>query len=106
MTMPTQPKHFDPVGDAVAEIELKEPPHYRVILHNDDYTTMDFVVEVLCAVFHKSQEDAIRIMLAVHEKGRAECGVYPAEVAETKVSIVHGKARAAGFPLRCSLEDV
>lgn len=106
MTIPTQPKHREPSGDVLAEVEFKEPPHYRVILHNDDYTTMDFVVEILCTVFHKSQEEAIRIMLAVHEKGQCECGIYPAEVAETKVSIVHGKARAAGFPLRCSLEDV
>lgn len=96
----------EPAGDAVTEVELREPPHYRVILHNDDYTTMDFVVEILCGVFRKNPEDAVRIMLAVHEKGRGDCGVYPAEVAETKVSIVHGKARAAGFPLRCSLEDV
>lgn len=106
MSIPPLPKYSDPAGDLLAEIELREPPHYRVILHNDDYTTMDFVVEILCAVFRKSQEDAIRIMLAVHEHGRGDCGVYPAEVAETKVSIVHNKARAAGFPLRCSLEDV
>lgn len=106
MSRPTQPGPDDPAGDALVEVALKEPPHYRVILHNDDYTTMDFVVEILCTVFRKSQEEAILIMLSVHEKGRCECGVYPAEVAETKVSIVHGKARAAGFPLRCSLEEV
>ena len=105
MSIPTDPR-FNPAGEVLAETELKEPRHFRVFLHNDDYTTMDFVVQILCTVFHKSQEDAVRIMLAVHEKGRADCGVYPAEVAETKVSVVHGRARAAGFPLRCSLEDV
>lgn len=106
MSIPPLPKTGDPAGEAVAELELREPPHYRVILHNDDYTTMDFVVDILCGVFRKRPEEAVLIMLAVHEKGRGDCGVYPAEVAETKVSIVHGKARAAGFPLRCSLEDV
>ena len=106
MTLPSQPRHSDPVSEVLADADLREPPHFRVILHNDDYTTMDFVVEILCGVFRKNQDEAIRIMLAVHEQGRCECGVYPAEVAETKVSIVHGKARAAGFPLRCSLEEV
>ena len=106
MTMPTYSKPGDPLGETLAEVTLQEPPHFKVIMHNDDYTPMDFVVEVLCAVFHKNQQDAMRIMLAVHETGRGECGVYPAEVAETKVSIVHGKARAGGHPLRCSLEDI
>ena len=105
MTIPTDPK-FTPTGETLTDVELREPRHCRVLLHNDDYTTMDFVVSVLCTVFHKKQDEAVRIMLAVHEKGRGDCGVYPAEVAETKVSIVHSKARAAGFPLRCSLEDV
>ena len=105
MTIPTNPI-FTPAGDVLAEAELREPRHCRVLLHNDDYTTMEFVVEILRTVFHKSQEDAVRIMLNVHEKGRGDCGVYPAEVAETKVAVVHGKARAAGYPLRCSLEDV
>lgn len=103
MSIPTQP-NYSPYGDALAEVELREPPHFRVILHNDDYTTMEFVVAILCEVFHKSQDEAVRIMLNVHNKGHGDCGVYPAEVAETKVSVVHNKARAAGYPLRCSLE--
>ena len=103
---PIMPHTGTPQGDALAEVELREPSHSRVLLHNDDYTTMEFVVHVLCGVFYKTQDDAMRIMLAVHEKGRCECGVYPTEVAETKVAVVHSKARAAGFPLRCSLEDV
>ena len=106
MSRISQPELNDPSGDTVSEVEFKEPPFYRVFLHNDDYTTMDFVVEILCGVFRKSQEEAIRIMLAVHEKGRCECGVYPAEVAETKVFTVRERARAAGFPLRCSLEEI
>lgn len=105
MTIPNGLK-YSPSGVTLADVELREPKHCRVLLHNDDYTTMDFVVEILCSVFRKSQDDAVTIMLAVHEKGRGDCGVYPAEVAETKVAVVHGRARAAGFPLRCSLEDV
>ena len=105
MSTPTTPK-FSPAEEVLTEVELREPRHCRVLLHNDDYTTMEFVVGILCTVFQKSQDEAVKIMLAVHERGRGDCGVYPAEIAETKVSIVHGRARAAGFPLRCSLEDV
>jgi len=77
---------------------------YRVLLHNDDYTTMEFVVEILVHIFHKSIEDAMRIMLNVHEKGIGVCGVYTYEVAETKVDTVHSIARDHGFPLKCSME--
>lgn len=87
------------------EEELEEPPMYKVLLHNDDYTTMDFVVEILQTVFHKSPEEATRIMLHVHYNGIGVCGVYPAEIAETKVEIVHRLARQNGFPLRCSMEE-
>jgi ATP-dependent Clp protease adaptor protein ClpS len=87
------------------EEELEEPPMYKVLLHNDDYTTMEFVVEVLKTVFHKSEEEATRIMLHVHYNGIGICGVYPAEIAETKVEIVHSLARQHGFPLRCSMEE-
>lgn len=89
----------------LAEHALREPKQYKVLLHNDDYTTQDFVVEILVTVFRKNAREAQAIMLAVHEKGIGQCGVYPAEMAETKVAVVHGKARAAGFPLRCSLEE-
>ncbi len=95
-----------PAGELLVEHALREPRHFTVLLHNDDYTTMEFVVEILVTVFRKSLSEAQVIMLAVHEKGQGACGVYPAEVAETKVAVVHSKARAAGYPLRCTLEEV
>ncbi len=88
------------------EQELKEPPMYRVLLHNDDYTTMDFVVYILKTVFGKPEPEAVRIMLNVHRNGIGECGIYPAEIAETKVAMVHYLARKEGFPLKCSMEEV
>jgi ATP-dependent Clp protease adaptor protein ClpS len=84
--------------------ELTEPPMYRVLLLNDDYTTMDFVVDVLKYVFYKSTEEATRIMLNVHNSGVGVCGVYPYEVAETKVNTVDALAREHGFPLKCTME--
>ncbi len=86
--------------------QVKEPPMYRVLLHNDDYTTMDFVVEVLMHVFNKPFEEAARIMLNVHRSGIGVCGVYTYEVAETKIETVHLLAREKGFPLRSSMERV
>ncbi len=85
--------------------KAKKPPLYRVILHNDDYTTMQFVVEVLESVFNKSPAEAHRIMMHVHTRGRGVCGLYTYEVAETKVAEVHDRARESGFPLRASLEE-
>ncbi len=85
--------------------ETKEPPMYRVLLHNDDYTTMEFVVEVLMYVFKKSPEAAATIMLNVHRKGIGVCGIYPYEIAETKVETVHNFAYENGYPLRCSMEQ-
>jgi len=84
--------------------EIKEPSMYRVLIHNDDYTTMDFVVEVLMTVFQKSMEEAILIMLNVHRQGTGMCGLYTLEVAETKMNSVHALSREKGFPLRCSIE--
>ena len=85
--------------------EVKEPPMYKVLLHNDDYTTMEFVVEVLMLVFNKSPEDAVRIMLNVHQKGMGVCGVYTFEISETKVSTVNSLSRENGFPLKCTMEE-
>ncbi len=87
------------------EEEVEEPPMYRVLLHNDDYTTMEFVVEVLMYVFNKSVEDATRIMLNVHQIGIGVCGVYTYDVAETKVSTVEALARENGHPLKCTMEE-
>ena len=83
----------------------KKPQLFRVILHNDDYTTMQFVLEVLEGIFHKSPAEAHRIMMHVHTRGHGVCGAYPHEVAETKVSMVHDRARSEGFPLRASMEE-
>ena len=101
----------DPYADdqlfpgTIDEQEVKEPRKYQVLLHNDDYTTMEFVVEILMRVFHKSETEATAIMLAVHHQGVGLCGEFTAEVAETKVDMVHRLARSAGFPLRCSMEE-
>jgi len=84
--------------------DLQEPPMYKVLLLNDDYTTMDFVVEILMYVFHKSIETATQIMLNVHRDGRGICGVYTYDVAETKVLTVEALARERGFPLKCAME--
>ena len=86
------------------EQETKEPPLYKVLLLNDDYTTMEFVVEVLMFVFHKSAAEATEVMLKVHREGVGVCGVYPHDVAETKVDTVHDLAREHGFPLKCTME--
>jgi len=84
--------------------DVKRPPMYKVLLHNDDYTTMDFVVAVLQCVFGKPYDEAVRIMLAVHHQDMGVAGVYPAEIAETKIDTVHALAREREFPLRCSME--
>ena len=78
---------------------------YAVLMHNDDYTTMEFVVETLIKIFRKTPTEANRIMLQIHFKGLGVCGTFPYEVAETKVAKVHNMARTEGFPLRCSLEQ-
>ena len=85
--------------------DIKEPPMYKVLLHNDHYTTMEFVVEILMYVFHKPIEVATQIMLNVHKNGIGVCGSYTYEVAETKVDTVHLLAKDKGFPLKCSMEE-
>jgi ATP-dependent Clp protease adaptor protein ClpS len=82
----------------------EEPRLYKVLLHNDDYTTMEFVVLVLESIFAKSPAEAYRVMMHVHTKGVGIAGIYPFEVAETKESMVQERARDAGHPLRCSIE--
>lgn len=104
MTEPYEVPGSDP--EIALEDRLQEPRQFKVLLHNDDYTSMDFVVEVLMTVFGKSEVEAFAIMMSVHEKGVGLCGIYTAEVAETKVHLVHDKARKRSFPLRCSMEEV
>ncbi|MDQ0468322.1 ATP-dependent Clp protease adaptor protein ClpS [Labrys wisconsinensis] len=84
--------------------QTKRPPVYRVLLLNDDYTPMDFVVEVLERFFNKDREEATHIMLHVHHNGVGECGVYTYEVAETKVTQVMDFARKHQHPLQCVME--
>ena len=84
--------------------ETKKPELYKVLLINDDYTTMEFVVEVLETILNKQPAEAYRIMMMVHTQGKGLCGVYPHEVAETKVTTVIERARDNGFPLLAAME--
>ena len=87
------------------QTRLEEPKLYRVLLHNDHYTTMDFVVKVITSVFRKPVPEATKIMLDVHKKGRGTVGVYPYDIALTKISQVHEMARQSEFPLKASCEE-
>ena len=91
-------------GGTKTKTKTEKPSLYKVLLLNDDYTPMEFVVHVLERFFHKSQEDAMRIMLHVHHHGVGICGVYPFEVAETKVAQVIDFARQHQHPLQCTME--
>ena len=84
--------------------ETTEPPDYKVLLHNDDFTTKAFVVEILVEVFNRSAEDATRLMWYVHKNGVGVCGIYPLEVAETKIMQGTALAREHGFPLKLTVE--
>ena len=88
------------------EEALREPTQYKILMHNDHYTTMDFVVQVLESIFNKPQPEAVQIMLNIHQKGVGVCGIYTVEIAETKVDTVHFLAKQQGFPLKCSMEEV
>jgi ATP-dependent Clp protease adaptor protein ClpS len=85
--------------------KVKRPPLYKVLLHNDDYTTKEFVVQILQYVFHKEQTEAVQIMLHVHKKGIGVAGVYSYEIAETKVALVENLARQHEYPLKCTMEE-
>lgn len=84
--------------------EVTEPRLYKVLIHNDDFTTKEFVVELLVVVFNKSVEEATQVMWQAHRNGTGLCGVYPLEVAETKVKVVTEAARENGFPLKLTIE--
>jgi ATP-dependent Clp protease adaptor protein ClpS len=96
-----------PEGGVLEETrrETARPPLWKVLLHNDDYTTMEFVVETLETVFGRSPAEAFRVMLLVHRTGVGLAGAYPHEIAETKVALVHERARERGFPLRATMEE-
>lgn len=101
------PMHGAPgEGVLVAEPKTKtrKPPFYKVVLLNDDFTPMDFVVLLLKQLFHKSHEDAIRVMLEVHNRGSAACGLYTLDVAETKAEQAIAAARMNEYPLQCTVE--
>lgn len=85
--------------------ELQPPKMYRVVLHNDHYTTMEFVTGILVKIFHKTAREANRIMLDVHRSGSGVCGVFSYDIARTKVSQVYHLARAQEFPLKCTFEE-
>ena len=88
------------------EIKILTPKLYKVVLLNDDYTTFDFVIEVLKTVFYKNEEEAINITLKVDREGKSEVGIYPYEIAQMKVEKTHSLAHSAGFPLRATIEEV
>ena len=106
MSTPKNPEREQELGVVVAPArpELQRPPMYQVVLLNDDYTPMEFVVHVLQRFFNKSRDDATRIMLHVHQNGVGECGVFTYEVAETKVTQVMDFARKHQHPLQCVME--
>jgi len=87
-----------------SNIKLQEPRKYNVILHNDDFTTMEFVVKILVTIFRKTEEEANVLMMMVHKEGQAVAGTYSLDVAQTKVAVATSKAREEGFPLRLSIQ--
>lgn len=99
---------FDNLSTVLDEKQthLSEPRLYRVIIHNDHYTSMEFVVEILREVFHHQTAQAENIMMMVHRQGVGCCGEYERQIAETKVTEVRQRAGEAGFPLRCTMEKI
>jgi ATP-dependent Clp protease adaptor protein ClpS len=89
---------------ATPEIQTKEPPMYKVVLFNDDFTTKEFVVEILVVIYHKGAAEATELMWRIHRQGKGVAGVYPLDIAETKVAATIDLAHENGFPLKVSLE--
>lgn len=85
--------------------QVREPKRYKVIMHNDDYTPMDFVVQVLIEVFHKRQEEAVMLMMMVHKGGKAVVGTYSYDIALTKIRTVTALAEEEGYPFRLTVEE-
>ena len=99
-----EPIDNDDLAVEIDRPKLKRPPMYRVLLLNDDYTTMEFVVLVLTTIFNHSEEKATEIMLSVHQKGAGICGIYTREVAESKVDQVRQLSEQRQHPLQCTME--
>jgi ATP-dependent Clp protease adaptor protein ClpS len=97
-------RHTEAEAEVLEQRRLQRPPLFRVLLHDDDFTTMDFVVEVLEVIFRHPRAEATRIMLDVHNKGVGLAGVYPHEIAETRAAKVMEAARAQEFPFLCTVE--
>ena len=97
-------KHENSTVLAPERAKTKPPGMYKVLLFNDDYTTMEFVVTVVMTVFHKPLSEATKIMLDVHKKGKGTVGIYSYDIAVTKINQVHQLARQNGFPLKCTME--
>ena len=97
----------DSQQDVISDIkdDITEPPMYRVIIYNDDFTTKEFVVGILTAVFNKTIDEATRVMWHTHKNGRGLCGIYTLEVAETKTNLVAAAAKENGFPLKLNIEE-
>lgn len=91
--------------DLEEQIEVQEPKKYKVLLLNDDYSTMDFVIDILTTIFKKNEKEATDIMLNIHNNNKAVCGIYTYEIAATKVAQVKANARKAQFPLKAILEE-
>nr|CRH05431.1 ATP-dependent Clp protease adapter protein clpS [Candidatus Magnetococcus massalia] len=91
-------------GEVVTATEVTEPPMYKIFLLNDDFTPMEFVVDILIELFRKNEQEATQIMLTIHHEGVGLCGIFPREIAETKVAQVHQTARSHGHPLKCRME--
>ncbi|MEN8123150.1 MAG: ATP-dependent Clp protease adaptor ClpS [Bacteroidota bacterium] len=88
-----------------SELLTGEPKRFAVFMLNDNYTTWEFCIKIICTVFHKTAEEADAITHDIHNKGKGLCGIYSYEIAETKASIVQQQARKEGFPMRCSVEE-
>ena len=99
-------KHQENILEATRTQKPKPPSMYSVLIFNDDYTPMEFVVEVLERFFNKNREQATQIMLQVHTKGSGICGIYPLEIAETKVSQVLALPQEQGHPLQCNMQEI
>lgn len=95
-----------PRGKSATRIrdDVRVPRKYKVLMHNDNYTTMDFVVSVLQSVFRMTKMQAVGVMLSIHKSGFGVCGVFPLEIAESKIEEAHAQAREEEFPLRCTME--